>query len=379
MSRRELSLSVFVVTALHALGASPCWAAADDDDYHPGRSARQEPVASENPPISTDEDRYSPEHYHVGDNAHVRYTLYPNMSAQSTTGASLANLAGSLHELDAKLIYPVMLNSGKTVVLVGFDYTYTRYQLTGLMDATLMAPSGPDTITFSPVPQDLHAINVVVGLNQALSRTWSALVLLKPGIYSDFHVWDGAALSIQGVATFTYHPIRSFALGFGFSYTSRFGTALLLPLLEMNWYMGAGFRLVASLPDAIELVAVPHSRVAINLFGRVGGGAYRIHPNATLSHTDPTGQSTMSAVLFAYDLSYSTISVGVGLRIRLGGGLWLATEAPVALNRKWDGTNLCWDNGAGQTLCHNGPSSVNLANVGSKVSMGFTGGFEYRY
>jgi hypothetical protein len=336
-------------------------------------------MATDEVPSPTDEDRYSPERYHVGDNFHVRYTLYPNMSAQSTTAASLANLAGSLHEVDTKLIYPVVLNSGRTIVLAGFDYTYTRYQLTGLMNAALMTPSGTDTVTFSPVPQDLHAVNVIVGLSQALSRTWSAMVLLKPGIYSDFRVWDGAALSIQGVATFTYRPLRSFALGFGFSYTSRFGTAQLLPVLEINWYMGAGFRLVASLPEAIELVAVPHNRVAINLFGRVAGGAYRIHPSATLNHTDATGQTTMSAVPFSYDLSYSTISVGVGLRIRLGGGLWLATEAPLALNRTWDGTNLCWDNGAGQTQCTNGPRSVNLANLNSKLSMGLTGGFEYRY
>jgi hypothetical protein len=379
---KATTIAVFAATALCTLDASPCWAAPGEDNERPGsRSADQESEASEEVSTATGEERYSPERYHVADNAHVLYTLYPNMSTQlsSTTPASLASLAGSLHELDAKLIYPVVLNSGKTIVLVGFDYTYTGYQLTGLMNATLQTASGTDTVTFSPVPQNLHAVSVVVGLSQALTRTWSAAVTLKPGIYSDFRVWDGAAVFAQGAATFTYRPSRSFALGFGVSYQSKFGTALVLPVLDINWYMGKGFRLVANLPEAIQLVAVPHDRIAISLFGRVKGGAYRIHPTAALNHTDATGMTTTSTVPFAYDLSYSTIALGVGLRVRLSGGLWLATEAPLALNRKWDGTNLCYDNGNNQTLCNNGPSSVNLANVGSKLSVGFTGGFEYRY
>jgi hypothetical protein len=172
-------------------------------------------------------------------------------------------------------------------------------------------------------------------------------------------------------------------VGLGLSYESHFGTALLLPSLTLNWYMGGGFRFRAVVLDDAELFWAANDRLVFNLFGRVTGGAYRVHPDATLNQVNPTtGQASAQPVSYAYDLAYSTISAGAGARLRLFDGFYAFAEAPLALNRRWDASNLCWNStgpNGGQTQCVNGPTSVSLANVSGKYSMGVTGGFELRF
>jgi hypothetical protein len=311
--------------------------------------------------------------------ARVRYTLYPAMKATSSAPTSLQSLSGDLHEADAQLRVPIVANEGKTIVLVGLGYTYTHYDLSGLHNALQPTLDPNDTVTVSPVPTDLHAITASVGLAQRLSKHWSMLISLKPGMYSDMRAWDSSALGLQGLSEVSYHASDDFTVGLGFSYESKFGTALLLPLLQLNWNMGAGFRFVAVVPSGVDLLYQPTNWLAFDLFGRVTGGAYRIHPSATLNQADPTtGQTSTQAVSFAYDLAYSTISVGPGIRARLFEGFYAFAEAPLALKRRWEASNLCWNSG-GKTECVDGPTSLDLTNLNGKYSIGVTGGLEQRF
>lgn len=333
----------------------------------------------EAPPAEASQgDPYDVEHYVTNDLDHVRYTIYPHMSTSSSSANTLQNLSGDLHEVDAQLAFPFTANGGKTRLVAGLNYVYTRYALAGLQTATLSGADGTETLQASPVPQDLHAITALLSLTQAMGDNWIASIGLKPGIYSDLRIVDSSSFSLQGRAAFVYRASKDFRIGLGLSYQSRFGSPLLLPLGILDWHIGGPVRLAVAAPESAELLIVPNDRLVFNLFGRVTGGSYRIHPDATLKQTDPaSGQTTTQAVPFTYDLSYSTISVGAGARVRIADGLYAAVEVPVALNRKWEADNLCWDS-AGRTQCVDGPSTVDLANAG-KVSVGATAGFEIRY
>jgi hypothetical protein len=321
---------------------------------------------------------YDVEHYVPTDLDHVRYTIYPHMSTSSSSAGTLQNLSGDLHEIDAQAAVPITANGGKTRLVVGLNYVYTRYALAGLETATLSGAEGTETLQTSPVPSDLHAITAIVNLTQAMGDRWSASVGLKPGLYSDLRVVDSSSFSLQGGAAFVYRASSDFRIGLGLSYQSRFGAPLLLPVGILDWHIAGPLRLSVTAPESAQLLVVPNDRVVLSVFGRVSGGSYRIHPDATLKQTDPAnGETTTQQVPFTYNLSYSTISVGAGARLRIVDGLYAALEVPVALNRKWEADNLCWDS-AGHTQCVDGPSTVNLANAGN-VSIGATAGFEVRY
>jgi len=328
-------------------------------------------------PLARADEKEKPDREAV--DARVLYTLYPGMRATSGAPASLQSLRGDLHEADVSLGVPIVENQGKTIVRVGLGYTYTRYQLTGLQPAQQPTLDPNDTVTLSsPVPTDLHAVTASVSLWQPLGRDWAMVVSLKPGIYSDMRTWDWGAFSLQGLSEVSWRISDSVSAGLGFSYTSRFGQALLLPVLQIDWNMGGGFRLAFLAPDSGRLAYQPTDWLTLDLFGRVSGGAYRVHPDATLSQVSPSGQTTTQGVSFAYDLAYSTVSVGAGLRVRLAPGFYVFAESPFALSRRWDASNLCWDN-AGKTQCVDGPTSVSLANVNGKYSLGVNGGVELRF
>jgi hypothetical protein len=339
----------------------------------PARSA-ETPPAEEAPAASS---KYDVDHYAPADLDHLRYTLYPAMSTSSTSANTLQDLSGGLHEVDAQVAVPITANGGKTRLVAGLNYVYTRYALSGLQTATLASADGTEILTTSPVPQDLHAITAILSLTQAMGDHWVASFGMKPGLYTDLRQVDASSFSLQGGASFVYVASKDLRLGFGLSYQSRFGSPLLLPVGILDWHIGGPLRLHVTAPDDAELLLIPNDRLVLNLFGRVTGGAYRIHPDATLTSTSPASGQTTQAVPFAYDLSYSTIAVGAGARVRLGGGVYATLEVPLALNRKWEADKLCWDN-AGHTECVDGPSSVNLSNVG-KLSLGVTAGFEVRY
>jgi hypothetical protein len=110
------------------------------------------------------------------------------MKATSSAPASLQSLSGDLHEADVQVKVPIVENEGKTTIVLGLGYTYTHYQLSGLRADQQPTIDPNDTVTVSPVPTDLHAITASVGLSQRLSRDWSMVVSLKPGIYSDLRV-----------------------------------------------------------------------------------------------------------------------------------------------------------------------------------------------
>jgi hypothetical protein len=329
-------------------------------------------------PVASAEEQEKPDREAV--DARARYTLYPGMKATSGAPAALQGLNGDLHEADVSVGVPIVENQGKTIVRVGLGYTYTRYQLAGLQPAQQPTLDPNDTVTLSsPVPTDLHAVTASVSLWQPLGRDWAMIITLKPGIYSDMRVWDLGAVTLQGLSEVSWRISDSLSAGLGFSYTSHFGQALLLPVLQVNWNMGGGFRFAFLAPENGQLSWQPTDWLTLNLFGRVSGGAYRVHPDATLRQVDPaTGQTSTQAVSFAYDLAYSTLSVGAGVRLRLARGFHVFAESPFALNRRWDASNLCWD-AAGKTQCVDGPTSVSLANVNGKYSLGVNGGVELRF
>jgi hypothetical protein len=359
--------------SLLALSASPLCVSATALAAPPARPDHEAAPEEASPPNAYDVDHYTPT-----DLDHVRYTIYPHMSTSSSSANSLQNLSGDLHEVDAQVAFPITANGGKTRLVAGLNYVYTRYALSGLQTATLSGADGTETLQASPVPQDLHAITALLSLTQAMSDRWTAAIALKPGIYSDLRVIDSSSFSLQGKAAFVYRASKDFRIGLGLSYQSRFGSPQLLPVGILDWHIGGPVRLSVTAPESAELLIVPNDRLVFNLFGRVTGGSYRIHPDATLKQTDPaSGQTTTEPVPFTYDLSYSTISVGAGARVRIADGLYAALEVPVALNRKWEADNLCWDS-AGRAQCVDGPSTVDLANAG-KVSVGATAGFEVRY
>lgn len=359
-------LALVVLAAAATAGA--------DEPAAPSTEPAKSPAPAKADPLPP---RFRPENYGVVDLEHVRYTMYPRMSIGSAPDPSLANLHGDLHELDAQLLYPAVLRSGDTTLLAGFNYTYTHYALSGLTDLVSKTNSG-DVVRLQPVPSDLHALVLVFGLVQRLAAKWTLVLQLKPGVFGDFRTFDQGAISLQGIGLFTYRPSARFSVGLGFAYQSKFGTPLAVPLLELNAYLGAGFRLYLLLPDNAQLLFTPHHRLVLSLFGRVGGGLYRIHPDATLTTTASNGQTSTAPVSYYYDLSYSTISAGIGVRVRLVDGLYLAVEVPVAIHRTWDANQLCLRIG-GQRQCNDGPISTDMANLPGSLSLGGTVALEYHY
>jgi len=250
----------------------------------------------------------------------LRYSFIPESKFVDPQDSFEEQASLITHQLDVGGMYPLAFKDGETVFLIGSSFNQLNFDFNRWPDE----PS-----------RNLYGFSLQAGLVQQLSPHWSAMMVALPGYYSDLETAENEAIDIYGLLLAIWEPNDAFQFGFGATYLSNFGEPLPLPALLLDWYLGRGFSLNALLPVSGQFSYSPHDRVILGLYCESTGSAYRMtEKDVAITKTDPsTGRPVTEREDLGLLVSYSVMSAGFDLKIRLIDRLYLDLRAGLATRR----------------------------------------------
>ncbi|MEP4095810.1 DUF6268 family outer membrane beta-barrel protein [Reichenbachiella sp.] len=167
--------------------------------------------------------------------------------------------------------------------------------------------------------KDFHAIEYTLGLIQVLPQRWRLIATATPMLSSDFEESissDDFLLQATGLAIKRSNEYLEY--GFGFTYTTKFGNPLLLPVLKLTYKKNKWSTLI-SLPSYASQFYDINEKTKIGLKIAVFGNAF----NA--SFREGLYSSDVNRVV------YSRITLGPEIQVRLIKDLYFNASSGIRL------------------------------------------------
>lgn len=184
-----------------------------------------------------------------------------------------------------------------------------------------------DATSTVPVPESLSEISVTLGLQRRLSATWSALAVLKPGLYGDFEQINGDSFNAPLLVLANYSTRPDLTWTFGLN-VSAIGENPVLPAIGVRWQFAPEWTFNLAFPRTD--VSWQVSKTLATSFGiRFEGGSYRVTDNLGVP------EAGVRRLANTY-VGFTEIRVGAGLRYYFNSAVKLELEAGVMTDRKFD-------------------------------------------
>ena len=173
-------------------------------------------------------------------------------------------------------------------------------------------------------PADFHGTEYRFGITHKMSDDWEAMMVLSPGIFSDFDGKIGRDdVRLQALFTMNRHIDPDITFGFGLAYTTLFGRELLLPVLGYNSSTESGVNIDVLLPAMAEVTYNISERVEVGAIVSIKGNAYNVEGTSDTPATQVD------------EIEYSTGTFGPHARIHIGGPLYLELNGGVTFLRQF--------------------------------------------
>ena len=247
----------------------------------------------------------------------VRYGHFTSTRIAETADGGDYEVA--FFRLRSRLQYPAILAQGRTVIINGIsqDSLFLGYRDGG-------PPRSEGRLT------NLHAVTYELTWRQEIGDRWRSVLTLRPGLSSDFRAISGDDVLVRGAAIVSYEVNDDLQLGLGTGYSTAFGAARFLPLLEIDWHHPSGWRLEALLPRKLELVREVSRLVAIGFAGQISGNVYHLNDPA-LEDRD-TARFAIGTVGFLGQYCAHDVELNGGLR----GGIFVDLEVGMTFLRRFE-------------------------------------------
>ncbi len=202
----------------------------------------------------------------------LRYLYLPRADFKEEAGEIGMEMVGAAGNI------PFSLNDS-TILIGGLAYSGLFLDYRGLVFDPGEGFSKKD------LAKDLHVLDLILGANVDWDDNWSTLLLLYPGIHSDFQDLNGKDIYFSGAALAGYQVSESLSLSAGIYYDDSFGHPQLLPLLGVQWRINESLSLEAFIPQFLVFTWQLDSWLAVGLKGSVEGNQYRLKEGTPWEHT----------------------------------------------------------------------------------------------
>jgi hypothetical protein len=217
----------------------------------------------------------------------------------------------------AEALLPIGL-SDSAFLLTGLVYNGLYLNYRGL-DFSEPTPDGD--FTEKDLPKNLHVVDVVLGGGVSWDERWGTVLVLYPGLHSDFDDVSGKDIYFSGAVLATYQVSEDLTLSAGAYYDDSFGYPQLLPMLGAQWRIGETLTLEALLPQFLILAWQFDPAISAGLKCSVEGSQYRLREGHPWKNTV---------------VEYSQILAGPFVDVNLAGDLFLRLEGGFVFSREFE-------------------------------------------
>ena len=235
--------------------------------------------------------------------ASVTYTNYSKSKFESNNG----NGDIQMKEVRASLQFAIKIKEKKTYLLHKFDYTY--FHTNGALENA-----------GSPFEENLNSIAYSLGLIQVLKNRWKIIAIATPTLASDFRKpISSDDFIMQAYFNVSKRATPNLEYGFGLVFTTRFGRALLLPVVT-GIYKKDDWSVFAVLP--VQLGIYRHfNNSKLGLSFSANGNFYNYN-------------NTIPTITKLSKVSYSRLNLGPEYDLKLFKTLNLNLKAGVTLRNR---------------------------------------------
>lgn len=238
----------------------------------------------------------------------LRYLYFPRADFQKEDGEI------GMDMVRAQAVIPIIRNDS-TALFGGLAYSGLFLDYRGLVFAPGEGFSQKD------LAKDLHVLDCILGGSINWDESWGTLLLLYPGIHSDFQDLDGKDIYFSGALLATYRVSDALSLSAGAYYDDSFGYPLLLPMLGAQWRLSDSLSLEAFIPQYLVLAWQLDPRLTVGLKGSVEGNQYRLREDSPWENTV---------------VEYNQILAGPFVDLKLVDELFLRLEGGFVFSREFE-------------------------------------------
>lgn len=170
------------------------------------------------------------------------------------------------------------------------------------------------------VKRDFHSTSLSLGILAILKNDWTLLANFAPGLASDFETnLHSDDFNIFGSALAIKQRNQNFRYGFGLSYTTSLGPAMVIPSISLD-YRTINWETMAFLPLSITTNYVFNAKTKIGLSAAISGNMFN------LTVEDPN---------FDFNrISFSRVNIGPHFQTRIFKDFYLNFGAGIAVGNR---------------------------------------------
>ena len=241
----------------------------------------------------------------------VGYNVFPYVKlADPVSGAEDMEIQTQVKTVGAA--FPLMFQDGKIMVLNQLSYRKVEFQYKKLGAAADMADNLDRAIS----------INYTAFMLDSLSEKWTMVVVLVPGLASDFKAdkITGDDFTLQAIFGYIRKYSENFQLGAGLAYMRDFGRPIPLPFIYFDWNNGDKLSASGLVPMDMTAVYKLNSKIDLMLAFKVFGDRHHGDPDIFTPTKNP-------------QLEYSEGTLSPSVNIHLKQWLHINIEAGYAAYR----------------------------------------------
>jgi len=242
------------------------------------------------------------------------YDFFPYMklSDPDTSGGAAFLKDGEIRvaTLNLRASYPLVFSQGRTVLIN--EIAYQRFDL----DFQKWQEGATR-------PEHVYAVEYNLMVQHVLSKKWTLLGFLTPGLASDFKAdISSDDFTIQAVLVFIRQYSQKLSIGYGAAYANTFGEPFPLPILALEWNNGKNMKLSTILPVSSEFWYRANPLLDLGLSLKVAGNQYRGDPDI-------------------YNVSipmmrYSVGTFGPSIKFRFSKGMSIGIDSGITFLRRFE-------------------------------------------
>ena len=193
-----------------------------------------------------------------------QYEYFPSAKlADPTTNLEDMEIQTSTYKIGAA--FPLVLAKGKIIILNSMNYRHVNFNYKN---------HPPDARI-----DQTQSIEYTAFMIDSLSAKWSMVVVITPGVASDFESKVTADdFSFQGVFGFMRKFSEKFSLGSGIAYSREFGPSIPMPFIYFEWIILPKLSAKGLLPIDLNFLYKYNKKFDFGLFVGVSGNRYHGSP-----------------------------------------------------------------------------------------------------
>jgi len=216
-----------------------------------------------------------------------QYLPYSKLEQASGDPAPDAPTHLRVYTLQALLIYPVVLNEGRTQFEHTFKYKYIMFDYRYLQTAPLL--------------DSVQSFSLTSYFSHDFINGWGVIAMVQPGFADDFHgPATTDAITMAMVLAGSYKFSENLKVGLGAAYDNTYGEAIPLPVAKVDWTITERLWFNTVLPLYLHLTYLPIDMIGLRASVNVSGNSF---------HGDPNRYNVKNP-----QLNYSSVTGELGVR-----------------------------------------------------------------